>query len=672
MSQPLPKMSDARRQALARLGIQTLDDCLFHFPLRYEDETTVRLIRDVGERVSTIAVTVENVQLLKKRQSELVVSCKDASATVDVRFLKVFPGLRARFEALRHGGQTVWLFGEVRLRGRRFEMFHPKVMDCPPAGEANGVLMPIYSLTEGITQAFLRKLTRRALAVCDLSDTLPAEVRDALALWSWAAAVRQLHYPALDEPDTRQAWARIRFDELLAQQLWLKIMRRTEAADNAPPLNQIGPGVKGLIARLPFELTEAQKQAWAEISNDLSQRRPMRRLLQGDVGSGKTVVAALAVCQAVDNGYQAAVMAPTDILAVQHFSRLSDWFSSLGIRCGLLSSSVERREAKACRQALAEGDLDVVVGTHALFQDQVVFRRLGLLLIDEQHRFGVEQRFRLRRKGEAPHQLLMSATPIPRTLAMTYLADVDLSVIDQLPPGRQPVKTKLINASRRMTLIDWVANACRQHRQVYWVCPLIDESDWMALQTVRQACDDIRARCPDLRVEIIHGKMKPAEKRAVMDAFSAGEIDILTATTVIEVGVDVPQASIMVIESAQRFGLAQLHQLRGRVGRGCIQAICVLMYELPLSAVARERLKILFETSDGFEVARRDMVLRGAGDYYGVRQSGMPLLRFADPLRDAAWINLAAETAEIMLDNQAEVARHLTRYRYDRTPQVKV
>jgi ATP-dependent DNA helicase RecG len=496
----------------------------------------------------------------------------------------------------------------------------------------------------------------------------------------FSEAIRLLHHPppgidaaALDAR-SHPAWRRIKFDELLAQQLSMRLHYRERRARAAPRLASAGALTRGLLERLPFRLTAAQQRAWGEIGRDLAEPHPMHRLLQGDVGSGKTVVAALAALRAVESGWQAAVMAPTEILAEQHYRKFSEWLAPLGVTVSWLTGSQKKKEREAAAAAIAKGDIAIAIGTHALFQEHVEFHRLGLAIVDEQHRFGVAQRLALRAKGRKsrdagsggtawPHQLMMSATPIPRTLSMSYFADLDVSIIDELPPGRKPVTTKLIADTRRDEVLARVRDACRAGRQAYWVCPLIEESETLQLQTALDTFARLKMELPELRVGLVHGRLPAAEKNAVMQAFVAGDIHVLVATTVIEVGVDVPNSSLMVIEHAERFGLAQLHQLRGRVGRGAHESSCVLLYQNPLSKGARMRLKVIYENADGFTIAQQDLLQRGPGEVLGARQSGAPLLRFADLLGDASLLETARQAAASMLNEHQDAAlRHLDRW----------
>jgi ATP-dependent DNA helicase RecG len=542
----------------------------------------------------------------------------------------------------------------------------------------------------------LRRLVQRSLDAAELTDTVPTEVVAALKLPSFKQSIVYLHSPppaaeleAL-EARTHPAWRRIKFDELLAQQLSMRRHYRQRQSVAAPRLSRYAELSRQLLAGLSFSLTRAQQRVLAEIRSDLARAHPMQRLLQGDVGSGKTVVAALAALQAVESGYQVAVMAPTEILAEQHYVKFSQWLAPLHVGLARLAGNLGRRDKRTQLEGVSGGAAQVVVGTHALFQEEVKFQRLGLAIVDEQHRFGVLQRLALRLKGaggaEQPHQLMMSATPIPRTLAMSFYADLDVSVIDELPPGRTPVVTKVVSDSRRDEVIARVRDACLQGRQAYWVCPLIEESEdaaqphaWpdrpaarsssrrrseaLQLQTALDTFERIKRTFPELAVGLVHGRLASAEKAAVMQAFESGVLQLLVATTVIEVGVDVPNASLMVIENAERMGLSQLHQLRGRVGRGADTSVCILLYQSPLSDTARQRLRIIYESSDGFEVARHDLRMRGPGALLGARQSGVPMLRFADLERDLDLLEAAREAADRLLRKWPERAdAHLERW----------
>jgi ATP-dependent DNA helicase RecG len=503
-----------------------------------------------------------------------------------------------------------------------------------------------------------------------LGETLPPWTREPRRLWGFAQAIAYLHDPptdasqqALDER-VHPAWTRLKFDELLAQQLSLKMHRRARSKRKAPRVPGNASLTNALRERLPFALTRAQQRVIAEIRRDLARGEPMQRLLQGDVGSGKTVVAALAALQTIESGFQVAFMAPTEILAEQHYRKLAAWLDGLPVNIAWLSGGLPAKERKKALTAITSGEAQLAVGTHALFQDVVTPPRLGLAIVDEQHRFGVVQRLALRQKGIGDaHQLMMSATPIPRTLAMSFYADLDVSVIDEMPPGRTPVATKLVSQRRRAEIIERVRKVCAAGGQVYWVCPLIEESEKLELQTAVALYAELTATLAELTVGLLHGRMKPDEKAATMAAFVRGEVNVLVATTVIEVGVDVPNASMMVIEHAERFGLAQLHQLRGRVGRGADKSVCVLLFEEPMSEMAKARLKVIYENSDGFEIARQDLLIRGPGEFLGARQSGVPLLRFADLERDVKLIEQARNAADELLRREPGAAQaHLERW----------
>jgi ATP-dependent DNA helicase RecG len=551
------------------------------------------------------------------------------------------------------------------------EMVHPTVKVVEPGTPLPQALTPVYAAGEGLSQAVLRKTIADAMQRIDWQDSLPEQLRVSLKLMEFESAIRLLHNPPPDIDAnallerTHPAWTRVKFDEVLAQQLSMKRAQAARRQQGAPVLPLVGALSEALLRSLPFSLTSAQQRVLEEIRADLRQAYPMQRLLQGDVGSGKTVVAALAAAQAIDSGYQATLMAPTEILAEQHFRKIEGWLTPLGVKVAWLTGSLRKREKEAAKLEIESGAARLVVGTHALIQQEVAFAQLGLVIVDEQHRFGVAQRLTLRNKGIAsvPHQLMMSATPIPRTLAMTYFADLEVSVIDALPPGRTPIVTRLVAQERREEVIERVHAAALEGRQVYWVCPLIEESEALQLQTATETHAMLSAALPDLRVGLVHGRLKPAEKQATMEAFAQGQIHVLVATTVIEVGVDVPNASLMVIEHAERFGLSQLHQLRGRVGRGAAASVCLLMYQGPLGPIAKQRLTIMRESSDGFEIARRDLEIRGPGEFLGARQSGQAMLRFLDLEKDQWLVERARDLATTLLAQQPTVAEaHLARW----------
>ncbi|MEO7320417.1 MAG: ATP-dependent DNA helicase RecG [Nitrosospira sp.] len=685
-------VSKAIREKLARLGVADEFDLLLHLPLRYQDETHLCPINDVPENKT---VQVEGIiihsEIMYRPRRQLMCRVEDDSGILFIRFLN-FYGSQVKAYAV---GTRVRLLGEIRQGFFGAEMVHPKcriMRECIPLADA---LTPVYPTTAGLSSEALRKLIQRTLqALADggdqqgyLSETLPDTILKQYRLHSFRSSILLLHQPPPDasatllQQRTHPAWRRIKFDELLAQQLSMRLHYRQRRSGNAPVLLKKNDLTRALLQSLPFELTSGQKKASSEISHDLVAGHPMQRLLQGDVGSGKTVVAALAVLQAIENGYQAALMAPTEILAEQHYQKLSAWLGpvlgSSDIKIAWLAGNQKKKQRDSMLAAIADGSAMLAIGTHALFQEQVEFARLGLAIIDEQHRFGVHQRLALRmkgaKKGLAPHQLMMSATPIPRTLSMSYYADLDVSVIDGLPPGRTPVVTKLVAATRRDEVIARIREACHAGKQAYWVCPLIEESEALQLKTALDTYETLSLTFPDLKIGLVHGRLPPQEKSAVMESFKQGDIQLLVATTVVEVGVDVANASMMVVEHAERMGLSQLHQLRGRVGRGTETSICILLYQKPLSPIAQERLKIIFESTDGFEIARQDLRLRGPGEFLGARQSGVPMLRFADLEQDGDLLDAARNVAEELLCDHPEAAkRHLQRWLGKRSEYLRV
>jgi ATP-dependent DNA helicase RecG len=661
--------SDTVAAKLAKLGVHGSRDLILHLPLRYEDETKLTALKDVraGEAVLVEADVVESKVEYRGRRT-LVVKLTDGERDLWVRFLHFYPSQQKQLSE----GKRVRLFGEVRQGFFGDEMVHPRYRIVAIGAPLPNSLTPVYPTTAGLSQNVLRDKINAALDTISLDDTLDGKLLRDLDLMAFREAVLALHRPAPDadaaslEDRTHPAWRRLKFDELLAQQLAMRIAYRERRARNAPQLADDHTLTNALAKSLPFPLTRAQRQAQSTIAKDLAQPHPMRRLLQGDVGSGKTLVAALAALQAIENGWQAALMAPTEILAEQHYLKLSHWLEPLGVRIAWLAGGLRARARKIAVDAIASGETQLAIGTHALFQDEVKFAKLGLAIVDEQHRFGVEQRLALQAKSRnatEPHQLMMSATPIPRTLSMSYYADLDVTVIDEMPPGRTPVLTKLLSEERRDEVVARVRDSCREGAQAYWVCPLIEESEALQLQTAIETFEAMKSTFPDLAVGLVHGRLKPAEKAQVMADFKARRIQLLVATTVIEVGVDVPNATLMVIEHAERMGLAQLHQLRGRVGRGAKESVAILLYYPPLSEMARARLKAIYESNDGFEIARQDLALRGPGEYLGARQSGAPLLRFADLDRDVDLIEAARDAADALLKAKSpSVAKHLDRW----------
>ena len=666
------KAPPAVQSKLAKLGLTRRDDLVLHLPLRYEDETRIALIEEASYGVPVqVEAEVLDVSIQFRPRRQLVVRVADGSGGLVLRFVNFYGSQTKQFETARDEARRLRIFGEIREGFFGPEMVHPRYRLIAENESLPQALTPVYPTTAGLSQLALRKLIANALANVALDELLDPACCAQHHLQSFAKAVSLLHAPPPGVPEealqlrTHPAWQRIKFDEVLAQQLSLRRAYLARREKGAPLLRSAGQLARQLLDSLPFGLTGAQTRVCAEISADLAQPYPMQRLLQGDVGSGKTIVAALAACQAIEAGYQAAFMAPTEILAEQHYLKLRAWLEPLGIKVAWLTGSLKKADKQAML-AQAASSAQLIVGTHALIQEGVDYVRLGLAIVDEQHRFGVAQRLELRKKGDAakpPHQLMMSATPIPRTLAMSYYADLDVSVLDELPPGRQPIRTKLVSDARRDEVIARIRSAVSTGRQAYWVCPLIEESEKLQLQTALETHATLAAELADLRIGLVHGRMKSDEKAQTMAAFAAGEIDVLVATTVIEVGVDVPNASLMVIEHAERFGLSQLHQLRGRVGRGAHDSVCVLLYQSPLSPTARVRLKVIYENSDGFEIARQDLHLRGPGEFVGARQSGVPLLRYADLEADATLVELARNAAEQMLVNEPERAeKHLARW----------
>ncbi len=669
-----PASSDMSvRSKFERLGLTTPESLILHLPLRYEDETQIQDISALRPGMSAqVEGEIVRSDVILKPRRQLTAVLRDDTAEIGLRWLTFYPSQQSQMQA----GKRWRVRGEVRGGLYGYELIHPRI--SAPGAPLSVALTPIYPTTDGLSQPSLRKAITQALKSAAMQDTLPPALIKKLDLMSFEEAVRTIHAPtpemdahALMEHE-HPAWTRIKFDELLAQQLSLAAARAARQSKHAQPYTH--KTNQGLVAKLksslPFKLTGAQQRVSDEIAADLGRRFPMYRLLQGDVGSGKTVVAALAALQAIDHGAQVALMAPTEILAEQHYVKLKSWYEPLGVTVYWLAGSVSAKDRREALHAIRTGEAKLVVGTQALIQEGVDFQSLGLIIVDEQHRFGVTQRLTLSRKGEhvdltewVPHQLTMSATPIPRTLAMTFYADLEVSSIDELPPGRTPVVTKLIASDRRSELIQHIVQACDKGQQTYWVCPLVEESEALDLQTAVDTHKDLAEALVGFNVGLVHGRLPTAEKARVMQAFRIGEIDVLVATTVIEVGVDVPNASMMVIEHAERFGLAQLHQLRGRVGRGALQSVCVLLYQTPLSLIARQRLKAMYETQDGFEIAQRDLDFRGPGEMLGARQSGMALLKFADLATDSGLVTLAREVAKDLRQYAPEVVeKHLDRW----------
>ncbi len=650
-------------EKLQKLGLKTVGDVLFHLPLRYQDRTRIYPIGTLQDGMEVVIQgEIEHTEVVFRRRRMMLCRVADGSGAILLRFFHFNEKQR---QSLRPG-VTIRCFGEARLIAGSPEMVHPEYR-INPLGDTEEVeeyLTPVYPATDGVGQTLLRRLANQVLDQVEaVEELLPPALlqRGQPAL---ADALRYLHRPppeaalGLLREGMHPAQQRLAFEELLAHQLSLLKLRATAKKHPAPPLRGEGDLVSGFLAALPFALTGAQQRVVDEIAADLRTPHPMMRLVQGDVGSGKTVVAALACLQAIESGYQAVVMAPTEILAEQHYQNFLQWFEALGLSVAWVAGKQKASQRREMRERIASGAAAVAVGTHALFQDDIEFERLALIVVDEQHRFGVHQRMALREKGAGsdghPHQLIMTATPIPRTLAQTAYTDLDLSIIDELPPGRKPVTTVALSNVRRAEIVERVARACREGQQCYWVCTLVEESDALQCEAAEVTHAGLQEALPDLQVGLVHGRMKPAEKEQVMAAFKAGELHLLVATTVIEVGVDVPNATLMIIENAERLGLSQLHQLRGRVGRGSGKSSCVLLYQNPLSQTGRKRINAMRETSDGFRIAQIDLELRGPGEILGVRQTGLMQFRVADIIRDKSLIPEVSRAARAVIDQYPE------------------
>ncbi|MBA3057914.1 MAG: ATP-dependent DNA helicase RecG [Gammaproteobacteria bacterium] len=693
-SKSLPKPLSGPQKALRKLGLERAIDLALHLPLRYEDETRLQRLSEVraGE-VAQIEGVVTHCEVKISGHRQLLVTLDDGTDTCLLRFFTFYPSSQKALAV----GQRIRARGEIKDGFNGLTMMHPAFH--PAGGELAVALTPVYPTVAGLPQAYLRRAVQGGLSRAELSDTVPLNNLYEIWLqptWNLREALLFLHNPTPDvalvtlQDHSHPAWQRLKAEELLAQQLSQLQAKRARARLRAPVL-ALGALHEGLLAALPFQLTPAQRRVSSEIAHDLARPVPMHRLLQGDVGSGKTVVAALAAAICIDAGWQCALMAPTEILATQHFAKLVSWLEPLGIKTAWLTGSQKARERREMLALIASGEAGLVIGTHAVIQDKVVFKNLALAIIDEQHRFGVAQRLALRSKLTAPtvhdepvegaaastssartvevepHLLMMTATPIPRTLAMSYYADLDVSTIDELPPGRTPIITKVVNEARRDEVIARICAQLEAGRQIYWVCPLIEESEALDLSNATETHAQLSAALPGVMVGLLHSRMAVAEKKAVMSLFTAGQMGLLVSTTVIEVGVDVPNASLMVIEHAERFGLSQLHQLRGRVGRGAAASACVLLYstgDAPrLSETARARLKAMAESNDGFEIARRDLEIRGPGEFLGARQSGAAMLRFADLALDGALLAWARRLAPLMLDQHPALAeKHVLRW----------
>ncbi|QDC45492.1 ATP-dependent DNA helicase RecG [Candidatus Methylopumilus universalis] len=670
---------------LKKLGVEDVFSLAMHLPIRYIDETIVTPIHDIqmGE-LSQIEAEVIRAEIVYKPKKMLIVQVKDASGSLQLRFLHFYPSQMKMFEA----GNRIRILGEARHNLFAFEMIHPQCKLIRDSDVLPQSLTPIYSLVAGVGQKTVKDAIDKLFHHFDLKtylkDLFLPFIYEKLHLPNLYESLESIHHPkdfkevASHETFTSKPYQRIIFDEFLAQQLSLRsnyLIRRARTASSFKAKNKL---TTIFMDKLEFELTGAQKKVIQEIKNDLEKNYPMQRLLQGDVGSGKTVVATIAALQVIENGSQVAFMAPTEILAEQHYRKLYEWLTPLDIEVAWLTGSQSKKDREISLKMTQSGEAHIVVGTHALFQEHVIFKKLGLSIIDEQHRFGVEQRLALRKKGQLdkviePHQLMMSATPIPRTLSMSYFADLDVSIIDELPKGREAIVTKLFSEDRRDEILKRVHEVCHTGAQVYWVCPLIEESEVLQLQTAEETYLNMQSHFQDLKVGLVHGRMKSSEKQKVMSDFVKGDIQLLVATTVIEVGVDVPNATLMVIENAERMGLSQLHQLRGRVGRGSLKSTCILLFQKKLSELARQRLKVIFENTDGFVIAQEDLNIRGPGEFLGVRQSGVPMLRIANLNRDFKLLEEAKAIADQLLEDNPEASHlHLKRWLSHANERVKV
>ncbi len=663
----LKGVGPALQKKLNQLGLFNTRDLLFHLPLRYEDRTRLHAIGKVslGEMVQ-IEGEVLGTSIQFGRRRSLLCMLRDASGVISLRFFHFSAAQKKALDAAKR----IRCYGEVRRGRSGFELYHPEyqILQADEIQAMEQTLTPVYPTTEGLQQGRLRKLINQSLAMLQSRpprDLLPQALLEPLQLPTLTDAIKVVHQPPADAPASwlghgdNPGQKRLAFEELLAHRLCMRRYRLESDNKTAPTLSTDRNLEQQLLQQLGFQLTAAQQRAFAEISDNLASGHPMLRLLQGDVGSGKTVVAALAALQAIASGYQVAIMAPTEILAEQHLLNFQQWLKPLGIEVGWLSGKSKGKQRSQTLDALSGGDCQLIVGTHALFQDEVHYHKLGLVIIDEQHRFGVHQRLALRDKAGLgtlnPHQLVMTATPIPRTLAMSAYADLDSSVLDELPPGRTPVNTALISAERRDEVVARIDSACRSGDQAYWVCTLIEESEALQAQAAEATAQALAEQLPGLAIALIHGRMKPKEKAGVMARFKAGEIKLLVATTVIEVGVDVPNASLMVIENPERLGLAQLHQLRGRVGRGKKASHCILLYQTPLSNTGKARLKVMRESTDGFYIAEQDLAIRGPGQVLGTQQTGLMTFRIADISRDAAMLDDVKRASETIMRDYPEL-----------------
>lgn len=670
----LPGVGPALTNKLALCGIHTIQDLLFHLPYRYQDRTRITPMKDLRHQDWAVVIGhIRKTEIIFSKRRILQCYIEDKTGIVRLRFFH----FNQKQASMLQVGTQIRAFGEIRQFDTSLDMIHPEyqVFEEGVFCTVEETLTPIYNTTQGLTQQRIRQLVKIALEKHQHHlQTLEWLTPDHLQTYhfqSLAQAIYSLHYPAPDssaqflETGDHPGLKRLAFEELMAQQLSMFFARQQRALLVAPPMSRNNTLAEQFLSLLPFRLTQAQTRVYLDIQQDFLQTKPMLRLVQGDVGSGKTVIAALAAIQAIANGYQVALMAPTDILSEQHAQTLTRWCEPLGIQIYRLSAKMKARDRKATLEALSQHQCQLIIGTHALFQESVIFARLGLIIIDEQHRFGVQQRLQLQQKGQTddwhPHQLLMTATPIPRTLAMTQLAHLDISIIDELPPGRTPITTVVLHQDKRELIIERLRSALANGRQVYWVCTLIEESEKLQCQAATHTATLLQTLLPEVRVGLLHGRLNLAEKEHIMASFKSGDIHLLVATTVIEVGVDVPNASLMIIENAERLGLSQLHQLRGRVGRGTAQSHCLLLYQPPLSQMSKERLQVMRDTNDGFIIAEKDLTLRGSGDILGNRQTGYRTFKIADLHRDRPLLQWLKPTVQRLMADNPETAHAIAR-----------
>jgi len=672
----LPKnlLTENQAKKLKKLGVSSTIDVILYLPNRYSDQTLIHTIQNlkVGE-VSQIQVTINEVEVRHRPKKNLILYVSDETGEMQIRFLHYYPSQIKQFESV----DMVRFYGEVRYQSGYIEMIHPEYSQVSVSTSLPKNLTPIYSVTKGLSQGMLRKLIRKHIDYVSQKKLFPDLFPDFYKKYDYPSfeyAISYLHEPAKIEAKSifdvqnSKFYKRLVYDELLAQQLFLRSQYNLQKNNQSPKFKNAKLSKKIFLEQLSFALTNSQKIVLEEIQNDFKKGMPMNRLLQGDVGCGKTVVATMASIDCVEEGFQVAFMAPTEILAEQHYEKIKTWFQNFAYEIILLTGSMTKKEKLLAYQKIEKGTANIVVGTHALFQEAVAFRKLGFCIIDEQHRFGVEQRMMLKNKSKdqkkpEPHQLMMSATPIPRTLSMSFFAHMDVSTIKELPGGRRPITTKIYLNDKRKQLLNLIDQHCRKNNQIYWVCPLIEESEFLDLETVNDTFQELSKYFVNQKVSLIHGRMKAEEKKEIMKQFQENKIQILVATSVIEVGVDVPNATLMIIENSERLGLSQLHQLRGRIGRGEKNSFCVLLYKNKLSTAARQRLKTIYENIDGFKIAEEDLKLRGPGELLGFKQSGMPTLRFANLNRDIEILEMARNDADKLIRiKDKNIEEHMKRW----------